>query len=712
MKSHILSALGLIFLFVYSDATAQNVALNFDGSDDFIQTDHPGISGQNARTVEAMIRTTANCDPNKSGKQKVIVDWGASSTGARFTLNILFGNAIRLEVNGSGLSAKTAINDGKWHHVAATYTQAGKQNEIKLYVDGVLDASGSITTAINTGSSVNVRIGQRVDGVNNFEGDIDEVRIFDHVRAASDIKADMDKEYCTYPKGLVGYFKLNEGTAGSSNSSNKTAKDYATGSSKKGTLNNFTLSGSTSNWITGDTLTGGDTKSSSDVFGCYTYTTSDGTVYSSPGKYVTTMTNAAGCDSIITLNVTLGRVYHFTRHTSCDSFITPLGNVHYQTGFYRDTLVGVTPKGCDSVLIMEVKINHKLETQEDMVVCDSVSVNGKMYFTDVQLTLNGTAVTGCDSSHTIDVVVNESSTNTLFETHCDRFKSSLGNTYTKTGIYKEKLSKANKYKCDSLIILDLTINHSSNISVPVQNCDSFTSPAGIVYHTSGVHTENYTSQYGCDSIIAYDVVLSETKNVEQKVDACDSIRINDIWRTVSGIIEFTETTTSGCDSFVSVDLQVTNVNNNVITSGHTLTADQFADSYQWYDCKSDKKMNGETAMSFTAPYSGTFAVDVTLNKCTKRSDCYDVIGLGVSDINNINLTSIAPNPSTGSFVITSINGSNINTIRIVDINGRLMYEATDLSQSTLELNTDLSAGVYHVTVGMENNTSVKRVIIQ
>lgn len=691
------------------EVQSQNVALNFDGSDDFVQTTYPGISGQNSRTVEAMIRTTANCDPNNSGKQKVIVDWGTASTGGRFTLNILWGNALRLEVSGSGLSGQTAINDGKWHHVAATYTQVGKQNEIALYVDGVLDTSGSIPTTVNTGSSVNMRIGQRVDGVNNFEGDIDEVRVFSHVRSQSDIKADMDKEYCSYPKGLVAYYKLNEGNAGSSNSSNKTAKDYS--GSKNGTLTNFTLSGSSSNWITGDTLTGGDSKASVDAFGCYSYTASDGSVYTSPGKYTTTMTNAAGCDSIITLNVTLGRVYHFTRHTACDSFVTPLGNVHYQTGLYRDTIKGVTAKGCDSVLLMEVLIHKKVETDEQMTVCDSISINGSWYSSDVKLTLNGTAATGCDSVHTIDVKVNKSSTSNLFETHCDRFTSSLGNTYTKSGIYKEKLSKANQYKCDSVITINLTINNSSNLYFPVRSCDSFVSSSGEIYTSTGVYTEKFTTQAGCDSSVVYDLVLAETKNVVEKVEACDSVLINDVWRTTSGIIEFQELTAAGCDSFVKVDLQVTTVNNNVIKSGHTLTADQFADSYQWWDCKTDRPIKGESSMSFTAPYSGSFAVDVTLNNCTKRSDCYDVIGLGVSDVNTDILATIVPNPSSGNFTVET-SGELINTVRITDINGRQIFEATNLNQLTFEVSSNLTPGVYHVALGLENNTVVKRVVIQ
>lgn len=712
MKRSIIGAAGLLFLIVSSTCDAQNVAVNFDGSDDVIQSTNPGVSGQNARTVEAMIRTTANCDPNNKGKQKVIVDWGTASTGARFTLNILWGNALRLEVSGSGISGQTAINDGKWHHVAAVYTQLGKQNEIKLYVDGVLDTSGRIPTSISTGSSVNVRIGQRIDGINNFDGDIDEVRIFNRVRSQSEIKADMGKEYCNYPKGLVGYYKLNEGNAGSSNSSNKTAKDYSS-SKKNGTLSNFKLSGTTSNWITGDTLTGGDSKTTIDAFGCYSYTSPDGSVYTSPGKYTNTLTNKAGCDSIITLNLTLGRVYDFKRYTVCDSFVSMLGNVHYKTGFYRDTLVGVTPKGCDSVFISEVLVHQKKETQEDMRVCDSVEISGKTYFTDKKITINGTAVTGCDSSHTIDLVVNESSTHTIFETHCDRFTSILGNTYTKTGTYKEKLSKANQYKCDSVITIDLTINNSSDLYFPVRDCDSFTSRSGKIYLTSGVHTEKFTSQFGCDSTLVYDLILYETKRVNQKVEACDSIMVNQIWRTATELIEFTETSAHGCDSFVSVDLTVVRINNDVTASGHTLTVNDVADSYQWLDCKTDKPITGETSKEFTAPYSGTFAAEISINECVKRTDCYDVIGLGVSPRSSDNFSfSIIPNPNSGHFIITNSRSFPISGYSVQDVSGRLIFKESGLSESNLVITNDLPKGIYFITILVDNKTSTQRFMVE
>lgn len=101
--------------------SAQN-ALDFDGVDDVVQTNFAGIQGAAPRSVEAWIKTTANAVPTSGGIQQTIVDWGMfSGQGHRFTFNVLWANAIRLEVGGNGISGTIPVNDGDWHHVAVTF---------------------------------------------------------------------------------------------------------------------------------------------------------------------------------------------------------------------------------------------------------------------------------------------------------------------------------------------------------------------------------------------------------------------------------------------------------------------------------------------------------------------------------------------------------------------------------------------------------------
>ncbi len=277
--------------------------LHLDGTNDFVNTTFTGVSGNLSRTVEAWIKTTANANPSSSGVQQIITDWGASSTGARFTFNILWGNALRLEVAGNGVSGSIAVNDGQWHHVAAVY-DASATLKVSLYVDGVLDTNANLTVAVNTLSSVPLQIGKRVDGARHFEGSIDEVRIWDYARTPAEILAQKDNEICGTPTGLVAYYKLNQGAASGINTGINTAIDYSS-NSNNGTLSNFGLAGAYSNWVAGATLATGATKDSIAVNSCGEYLSPAGHTYNIGGTYLDTLMNQAGCDSLLTINLSV-----------------------------------------------------------------------------------------------------------------------------------------------------------------------------------------------------------------------------------------------------------------------------------------------------------------------------------------------------------------------------------------------------------------------
>lgn len=711
MLKNILYTVGLLsFSFWSTSVSGQNVALNFDGSDDYVQTSYMGVAGQGWRTVEARIRTKANCDPNKGGKQKVITDWGTATTGGRFTMNILYNNALRVELSGSGLSGNIAINDGKWHHVAVVYDPKATLN-FSLYVDGVLDTSGNIKTKMSTGNNVRMRIGQRIDGVNNFEGDIDDVRVFDIARTQSAIKADMNKEYCKYPKGLQAYYKLNEGAAGGKNSSNKTATDYS-GNKNNGNLNGFTLSGSSSNWIKGDTLTGGDNKNYSQAFACYSYTTSSGKTYTSPGQYTETYTNQYGCDSLEILDLTLGRSYNYTRPTSCDSFVSSQGAVYYKTGLYRDTLFGQNAVGCDSILLMDVTINEKLFTDEKQTHCDSAQIKGKWYFKDANIEIYDQAKTGCDSTHTIQLVMHYANSYTLHPVECDRYESDLKNVYTKTGMYLEKYSKANQYGCDSLVYIDVTINNSSTDVIPTQACDSFVASTGQVYKSDGQFTQKYVSQHGCDSIEILDIHIFKSKSTLSQIKECDSAKVEGTWYFASDTIQLHNQTAMGCDSLSTVELDITSIDKNMTVTDNSLSIGQSGGVYQWQDCETNQPISGAIQQTYSPQYSGEFSVLVQYNQCTYMSPCYSFKSAGLKTSKLDQLLSVFPNPNTGSFEVKTASHLVIQGIELFDISGRLVLSKTGYSSNRIILNEQLVGGVYQLRISTSEGTSSQRLVVQ
>lgn len=67
------------------------------------------------------------------------------------------------------------VNDGKWHHVAGTYDA----EEIRLYIDGVLDSSTQAFEFEMMEVSAHLAIGENLEYSTSFNGRIDEVRIYE-----------------------------------------------------------------------------------------------------------------------------------------------------------------------------------------------------------------------------------------------------------------------------------------------------------------------------------------------------------------------------------------------------------------------------------------------------------------------------------------------------------------------------------------------------
>lgn len=130
---------------------------------------YKGISGANARTIEAWIKTTAT--------NKNIAAWGVDAQGKRFTFRLNSDGRLRVEINGGSVIGTLPVNDDSWHHVAVVLNGSSLSN-ISFYVDGVLDPVGQLTNLqINTELSADVEISR---GFFNryWNGNIDDLRIW------------------------------------------------------------------------------------------------------------------------------------------------------------------------------------------------------------------------------------------------------------------------------------------------------------------------------------------------------------------------------------------------------------------------------------------------------------------------------------------------------------------------------------------------------
>ncbi|OQX77742.1 MAG: hypothetical protein B6D61_06710, partial [Bacteroidetes bacterium 4484_249] len=104
--------------------------------------------------------------------------------------------------NSSGIG----ITNNEWHFITATYDGVQK----RIYVDGVLKASQDYSKMLRTG-----RVGQIIGAYGGsgghsyyFNGNIDEVRVWDYARTLEEIQYDMFHELAPNEQGLAGYWNF------------------------------------------------------------------------------------------------------------------------------------------------------------------------------------------------------------------------------------------------------------------------------------------------------------------------------------------------------------------------------------------------------------------------------------------------------------------------------------------------------------------------
>ncbi len=224
---------------------------------------------------------------------------------------------------------------------------------------------------------------------------------------------------------------------------------------------------------------------------CNTYTYNN-QVYTSSGTYTQVLQNAIGCDSIITLHLTIGGSVNTTTVTACDSYVWE-GQTYTTSGLYTRQYTDVG--GCDSVRKLALTIRNRVSTTVTTSICEGQTYLGNTASGTYTNTFIG--ANGCDSIRTLVLTVKPKARSAVQATICE------GGTYegyTTSGTYNNTFIAANG--CDSIRTLVLIVTPRTHTAVEVAICEGETYfAAGAAQSAAGLFRDTFHTYLGCDSIV-------------------------------------------------------------------------------------------------------------------------------------------------------------------------------------------------------------------
>ena len=162
-------------------------AASFNGSASKIDIGNLGIGGAATRTISAWINT------NSLSSTQTIFQYGANSNGARFGFSIdTSGKPFVEYYNRDVTTSSSHISVNTWYHLVVTYNGNAIETatNTQIYVNGSavsMTTSGAQTGSANTTDS-NYGIGyDRLNTRQYFNGEIDQVRIFNKELSAAEV---------------------------------------------------------------------------------------------------------------------------------------------------------------------------------------------------------------------------------------------------------------------------------------------------------------------------------------------------------------------------------------------------------------------------------------------------------------------------------------------------------------------------------------------
>lgn len=211
------------------------------------------------------------------------------------------------------------------------------------------------------------------------------------------------------------------------------------------------------------------------------------------------------------------------------------------------------------------------------------------------------------------------------------------------------------------------------------------------------------------SIVVYNFLQNEcvTTYGSLTYESCgENFTYNGIVYEESGVYQQTIENYLGCDSVVTLNLNIVSFNNSITLNGNTLMAQMPNVEYQWIDCdNNDTPIDFATSQSFSPVESGNYAVELSLGECSTTSDCLYTTIISVEENSEL-FVNVYPNPTNG--IVQFSRASGCVSFSILDVNGKSVVNERPIG--IFPYTVDLSGfpkGLYFLLIKNSNNQTIQ-----
>ena len=427
--------------------------------------------------------------------------------------------------------------------------------------------------------------------------------------------------------------------------------------------------------------------------------TENGFNASEAGTYTQTLQTVNGCDSIVTLTLTVNPVANTTLSAAiCEgSTYTENGFNVSEAGTYTHNLQ--TINGCDSIVTLNLTISNVVNNDITAAICEGsvYTENGFNASEAGTYTQNLQTIDGCDSVVTLTLTVNPVESTTLLASICE------GSVYTENGFnaseagtYTQTLQTVNG--CDSIVTLTLTVNpvESTNLSAAICEGSVYTEN-GFNISEAGTYTQNLQTINGCDSIVTLTLTVNPVANTTLSAAICEGSTYTENGFNVSEPGTYTQNLQSvnGCDSVVTLTLTV--------NPTYNITIDASINDGETYEENGFSESEAGTYVHTLQAENGCDSV-ITLN-LTVNSSLNDIVASAIE-------VSLYPNPAQSFVNMELSGEASETMVQLFDIQGKILRTYTlENGKKTLRIDLDgLPAACYYLHIISDNRVVVKKII--